>query len=97
MRIARYAVDPTLPGNDRITDLSLAERKEGKVNFTGDVTLLVPQGKANGALLVNFPNRGTAPLGTRLHAEHRGARTAAARARWAGSSLRAGANLVPVA
>src|SRR5262245_7475353 len=56
--IAHYAVDPTLPGNDRITDLSLVERKDGKVEFTGDVTLLVPQGKANRALLVNFPNRG---------------------------------------
>jgi hypothetical protein len=56
--IAHYAVDPTLPGNDRITDLSLAERKHGKVEFTGDVTLLVPRGKANRALLVNFPNRG---------------------------------------
>jgi len=56
--IARYAVDPTLPGNDRITDLSLAEREDGKVKFIGDVTLLVPQVKANRALLVNFPNRG---------------------------------------
>jgi hypothetical protein len=49
--IAHYAVDPTLPGNDRITDLGLAERKDGKVNFTGDVTLLVPRRKANRALL----------------------------------------------
>ena len=49
--IAHYAADPTLPGNDRIIDLSLAERKDGKVNFTGDVTLLVPRGKANRALL----------------------------------------------
>jgi hypothetical protein len=56
--IAHYAVDPASPGNDRITDLSLAERKGGKVNFTGDVTLLVPRGRANRALLVNFPNRG---------------------------------------
>ena len=56
--IAHYAVDPTLPGNDRITDLNLAERNDGKVEFTGDVTLLVPQGKSNRALLVNFPNRG---------------------------------------
>ena len=56
--IAHYAVDTSLPGNDRITDLSLAERKDGKVNFTGDATLLVPRGKANRALLVNFPNRG---------------------------------------
>lgn len=56
--IAHYAVNPDLPGNDRITDLHLAERCEGKVGFTGDVTLLVPQAEANGALLVNFPNRG---------------------------------------
>jgi hypothetical protein len=56
--IAHYAVDPSLSGNDRITDLSLAERKDGRVEFTGDVTLLVPQGKSNRALLVNFPNRG---------------------------------------
>ena len=56
--IAHYAVAPDLPGNDRITDLNLAERVDGMVRFTGDVTLLVPQGEANGALLVNFPNRG---------------------------------------
>jgi hypothetical protein len=31
--IAHYAVDPTVSGNDRITDLSLAERKDGKVEF----------------------------------------------------------------
>ena len=56
--VAHYAVDPSLPSNDRITDLHLAKRSDGKVRFTGDVTLLVPQGAANGALLVNFPNRG---------------------------------------
>ena len=56
--IAHYAVDPDLPGNDRITDLELAERVDGLVRFTGEVVLLVPQGKPNGALLVNFPNRG---------------------------------------
>lgn len=56
--IAHYAVDPARPGNDRITDLHLAGRTGGKVRFTGDVTLLVPHGQANGALLVNFPNRG---------------------------------------
>src|SRR5262245_66157650 len=45
--------------SDRITDPSLAERTVGKVeSTTGEVTLLVPQGKANRALLVNFPNRG---------------------------------------
>ena len=60
--IAHYAVDPSLPGNDRITDLHLAERIDGLVHFTGDVTLLVPQGTANGALLVNFPNRGNRTL-----------------------------------
>jgi hypothetical protein len=53
--IAHYAVDPLLPGNDRITDLSLAEREDGKVKFTGDVTRLVPQGKANRALLMRAP------------------------------------------
>lgn len=56
--IAHYAVDPASPGNDRITDLDLADRTDGLVRFTGDVTLLVPQGQSNGAMLVNFPNRG---------------------------------------
>ena len=56
--LAHYGVDPALPGNDRVTDLHLAKRSGGVVRFTGDVTLLVPQGGANGALLINFPNRG---------------------------------------
>ena len=59
--IARYAVDPSHPANFGITDLHLAETNEnGQVCFDGDVTLLLPvnKAKANGALLLEAPNRG---------------------------------------
>ncbi len=56
--IAHYAVDPSHPANQGIVDLDLAERSDGLVRFDGDVTLLVPLGGGNRALLFELPNRG---------------------------------------
>ena len=59
--VARYAVNPSHPANFGITDLHLAQTNEnGQVCFDGDVTLLLPvnKAKANGALLLEAPNRG---------------------------------------
>ena len=59
--VAHYAIDPRHPANFGITDLHLAETNEnGQVSFDGDVTLLLPVNKAraNGALLIEAPNRG---------------------------------------
>jgi hypothetical protein len=59
--IARYEVDPEHMANAGITDLELAERTaSGRVQFDGDVSMLVPDDPANasGALMVEVPNRG---------------------------------------
>jgi hypothetical protein len=59
--VVRYAVDPSHPANFGITDLHLAKTNEnGQVCFDGDMTLLLPvnKAKANGALLLEAPNRG---------------------------------------
>ncbi|MEM7405871.1 MAG: alpha/beta hydrolase domain-containing protein [Pseudomonadota bacterium] len=59
--IAWYAVDPDHEANAGIVDLKLADRDpDGLVRFSGDVTLLYPvrPAAANGALLVEVPNRG---------------------------------------
>lgn len=56
--IAHYAVDPTLAANRKITDLALAESIDGRVRFTGHVTLLVPACGGNRSLLLELPNRG---------------------------------------
>ena len=56
-----FAVDPEHPANAAITDLKLAPRDEqGRVRFTSDVCLLIPQDPARGnrRLLVELPNRG---------------------------------------
>jgi hypothetical protein len=59
--IAHYAVNPEHPANAGLTDLKLAPRNNiGLVEFSGDVSLLLPEdlSRANGALLVEVPNRG---------------------------------------
>ena len=59
--IAHYAVDPGQAANQAIVDLDNAIRgDDGLVHFSGDVTLLVPElaESANGAVLVEVPNRG---------------------------------------
>ena len=59
--IAHYAVDPDLPGNDRITDLALAPRDaDGLVHFRGDFVMLRPvdESHSNGICLLEVPNRG---------------------------------------
>ncbi|MEE2980399.1 MAG: alpha/beta hydrolase domain-containing protein [Pseudomonadota bacterium] len=59
--IAHYAVDPTHAANQGIVDLALAERDgEGRVRFSGDMTLLMPrhQDRGNRALIMHVPNRG---------------------------------------
>lgn len=56
-----YAVDPDAPHNSEIIDLNLAPRdQDGCVRFSGDVVLLQPAdpARANGALLIDVPNRG---------------------------------------
>lgn len=60
--IAHYAVDPAAPANQPITDLALADRVNGLVRFTGDVTLLIPSEDGNRSLLLELPNRGNRVL-----------------------------------
>ena len=60
--IAHYAVDPAAPANQNITDLGLADRVDGLVRFTGDVTLLIPSKGGNRSLLLELPNRGNRVL-----------------------------------
>ncbi len=57
----RFAVDPTHPLHQRVTDMALAPRNaQGMVEFTGDFYLLKPvdMNKGNGCLLLDVPNRG---------------------------------------
>ncbi|MDE3166028.1 MAG: hypothetical protein KGN36_09495 [Acidobacteriota bacterium] len=55
-----FAVDPGLAVNRAITDLDRAPRNAaGQVEFSADVLLLRPKA-ANGTLLVDIPNRGSA-------------------------------------
>ena len=59
--IAHYAVDPAHAANQGIVDLALAERDhEGRVRFSGDMTLLMPRHaeRGNRALIMHVPNRG---------------------------------------
>ena len=57
--LAHYAVDPEHAANRRIVDLDLAPRgDDGRVRFSGDVTLLLPAAGGNRALLLEAPNRG---------------------------------------
>ena len=56
-----YAVDPESSDCQPINDLQLAPRgSDGCVRFAGDLVLLLPAdpARANGALLVDVPNRG---------------------------------------
>jgi hypothetical protein len=59
--IAHYAVDPEHAANQGIVDLALVDRDgEGRVRFSGDMTLLMPQqaDRGNRALIMHVPNRG---------------------------------------
>ena len=56
-----FAVNPSNPANRIITDIDLAPRNaQGAVEFSSDFFLLRPKdmSRANGALLVDIPNRG---------------------------------------
>jgi len=55
-----FAVDPKLPANRRIADLSLAPRNEkGLVEFSSDLLMFRPKdGKGNGTALMEITNRG---------------------------------------
>ncbi len=56
-----FAVDPALPANQRIHDLSLAPKNAaGLVEFSADIYVLKPrmQDKGNGVLLYEVSNRG---------------------------------------
>ena len=57
----RFAVDPTLPANQGITDLALAPRnRDGRVEFSSDLYLLRPldASKGNGTAFLEISNRG---------------------------------------
>jgi len=60
--IAHYAIDPELAANRVVTDIVRAKRTGALVRFTGDVTVLVPAGAGNRALLLEMPNRGNRVL-----------------------------------
>ena len=61
--VARYAVDPALPANERIADLGLAPRDaDGLVRFSGDVVLLRPAGGGARRAVLSVPNRGSIRL-----------------------------------
>lgn len=56
-----FALDPTLPANQIISDLSYAPRNaQGKVEFTADLYVLRPRDyhRTNGTVVVEVPNRG---------------------------------------
>jgi hypothetical protein len=56
-----YAVDPALPANQSIADLSLAPRNaEGRVEFAGDLLLFLPKSPASsrGTVFLEVVNRG---------------------------------------
>jgi hypothetical protein len=55
---ARFAADPTKPGNRRITDLAHVRTDDGLVRFDADVRLLRPSEGGNGKLLFVVSNRG---------------------------------------
>ena len=59
--LVRYAVDPEHHDNAAIVDLQHASRAaDGRVHFSADLSLLLPldRRRANGALLLELPNRG---------------------------------------
>jgi len=59
--VATYSVDPLGVGDSSIVDLDLAPRgADGRVTFTGDVSMLIPTdpARANGTVLLDVPNRG---------------------------------------
>ncbi len=63
--VATYAVDPGETANAGIRDLDRAPREtDGRVRFSGDLTLLLPveKGAGNGSLLLQVPNRGRRQL-----------------------------------
>jgi len=56
-----YAVDPKLPVNQRIADVSFAPKNtEGRVEFAGDLLLFLPKrpGSARGTVFLEIVNRG---------------------------------------
>ena len=56
-----YAVDPKVPANQRIADLSSAPRNaDGKVEFEGDLLLFLPKRPASsrGTVFLEVVNRG---------------------------------------
>lgn len=74
---AEFAVDPSHPLNQVITDLELAPRDaDGRVHFSADVRILRPEQPANGGLFLDVVNRGTSiftrmlepgPMGPQTH------------------------------
>ncbi len=58
---AHFEIDPKLPANQLITDISLAPVNErGMVEFSADIIVLKPRDskKGNGTILFEVPNRG---------------------------------------
>ncbi len=61
--VATYAVDPEHAANAGIIDLPLAPRDaNGRVRYSGDVTILRPLSGGNRTLLLEVPNRGNRVL-----------------------------------
>lgn len=57
----RFAIDPEHPANARITDIGLAPRnRHGRVEFTADVSILLPveRARGNGRVILDVVNRG---------------------------------------
>ncbi|MEM7748548.1 MAG: alpha/beta hydrolase domain-containing protein, partial [Pseudomonadota bacterium] len=65
--IVHYVVDPALAANQPIADIHLASRVNGAVRFTGDLTLLIPEGGGNRSMLFEAPNRGNRVLNRMLN------------------------------
>ena len=65
-----FAVDPARPPNQRIIDLDRAPRDDdGKVRFSATFMMVTPQdqGRGNGRLLVDVPNRGNPLVAPGFH------------------------------
>ncbi|MEM9359486.1 MAG: alpha/beta hydrolase domain-containing protein [Pseudomonadota bacterium] len=65
--IVHYVIDPAHPANQPIADIELASRIDGAVRFTGDLTLLIPEGGGNRSMLFEAPNRGNRVLNRMLN------------------------------
>ncbi len=67
----KYEIDPDDSINSRIVDIALAPMNSaGKVEFSGDLTLILPLKSTPRAILVDVPNRGNRLAFRMLHRSH---------------------------